>query len=85
MHHLMIFALGSRDNYAFCASYRNKYKDIVAKITDMFNNTKLIMKENMLESDRIFTVLCRVCEDIDKISQEMKLERKMALLFPTLR
>lgn len=29
----------------------------------------------MLESDRIFTVLCRVCEDIDKISQEMKLER----------
>lgn len=41
----------------------------------MFNNTKLIMKENMLESDRIFTVLCRVCEDIDKISQEMKLER----------
>lgn len=64
-----------KDNYAFCASYRNKYKDIVAKITDMFNNTKLIMKENMLESDRIFTVLCRVCEDIDKISQEMKLER----------
>ena len=51
-----------KDNYAFCASYRNKYKDIVAKITDMFNNTKLIMKENMLESDRIFTVLCRVCE-----------------------
>lgn len=64
-----------KDNYAFCASYRNKYKDIVAKITDMFNNTKLIMKENMLESGRIFTVLCRVCEDIDKISQEMKLER----------
>ncbi|WP_295210587.1 UvrD-helicase domain-containing protein [Ruminococcus sp.] len=63
------------DSYETAKACRDSYKSILAEIFVTFNVTEDMMKENMLFSDRIFTILCNVCDYIEEFSHEEKLER----------
>ncbi len=63
------------DLHVQAASYRSDYKNIVNEIFGFFKLSRDKLKENMLLSDRIFSILCDLCRDIEAFSMKEKVER----------